>query len=480
MTAASIPGGSAIITTETSDHTRSLNSQVVGLIIATALAGAVLAAAAAIQWDSEDLLLLAVLAGFAAFSVRFDVALFYQSRVSVTVVPILVAATLAGLPGLLVVALAAELAAYVGRGKPYYKSVFNAGALLLSGAAYLGFIEVLSPGSGRSEWPNLLALAMAGALVNFLVNSSLVGLAISLSSRRRFVSVWKENYGWLPPHYVILGVLVAAMAFSYEMKGIAALSLVFVPVIIMRFGLQLQRAHKELEYAHDQVSRAAHSLKRAYDDTLQSLLAALDNRDNNTGGHSERVAELALAIAGALGIRRGTSEWDEIRSGALLHDVGKIAVPDAVLHKAGALTGDEWEHMRRHPQVGFEIVNRVELLSTAANIILAHHERFDGAGYPSGAAGEEIPLAARIFAVADAYDAMTSDRPYREAMPVADAIEEICRCSGSQFDPTVVDAFLKVSHRFNSGHGHSGEIAASHSALPSGLLEGCAPSLAGS
>ena len=146
--------------------------------------------------------------------------------------------------------------------------------------------------------------------------------------------------------------------------------------------------------------------------------------------------------------------------------MGKIAVPDAVLHKADELSNEEWEVMRRHPQVGCKIVSQVELLASAGDIILAHHERFDGSGYPRGLAGEEIPLGARIFSVADAYDAMTSNRPYREAKPVRDAIDEIRSCSGTQFDPRVVDAFLKVSANTDGNKRRVEPTPLDHSPLP--------------
>ena len=439
-----------------------LSGQAVAFIAAVAVAGAAIAAGAAVEWQSEELLVLAVLAGFAVFTVRFDVSLFYQSRVSVTVVPILVAATIAGLPGVLVIALTAELAAYLGSGKPLYKSIFNAGALLVSGAAYLLVLQSFPFGSEGYVWPGLLYAAIAGTLTNFLVNSVLVSFVIALTSEHTVVAVWKKNYSSLPQHYLVLGVLVAAMATSYQSSGLATMAVIFAPVIVIRFGMQLQQAHKELLIAHREVTGAKKGLELAYDGTVRSLMTALDNRDNETGGHSERVADLSMSIAEELGIESGTPTWDEIRRGALLHDVGKISVPDSILLKEGSLSDDEWELMRRHPQVGFEIISGVEVLSNVAKIVLSHHEKFDGTGYPVGSAGDEIPLGARIFSVADAFDAMISDRPYRKATTIAEALKEISRCRGTQFDPQIVDAFLRVRERMSSvnsprlaGSGHS-------------------------
>jgi len=182
-----------------------------------------------------------------------------------------------------------------------------------------------------------------------------------------------------------------------------------------------------------------------YQAVLEILCAALDRRDRATEGHSRRVAELSLVVARELGINRG--RFKDLERAAILHDIGKIVVADAILSKPAPLTEAEWEEMRRHPTVGFDMVRNVPLLRQAADIIYAHHEHFNGSGYPHGLKGEEIPLGARIFAVVDAYDAITSDRPYRKARPHEYALEEIKRNTGTQFDPKVVDAFLKAEEK---------------------------------
>ena len=179
-----------------------------------------------------------------------------------------------------------------------------------------------------------------------------------------------------------------------------------------------------------------------YQDFLHILSSALDLRDQATGGHSHRVAALSLIIARQLEV--SGERLADLQRAAILHDVGKVAIADAILSKPGPLTEAEWQEMRKHPAVGYQIVKDVPFLEGAAEIILSHHEHFDGTGYPRGFRGEEISLVARIFAVVDAYDAITSDRPYRKAMPHQYALEEISRHAGSQFDPQVVEAFLRV------------------------------------
>ncbi|MBE3599192.1 MAG: GAF domain-containing protein [Limnochordaceae bacterium] len=184
------------------------------------------------------------------------------------------------------------------------------------------------------------------------------------------------------------------------------------------------------------------ALERAYDDTLEALTAALDVRDRDTEGHSRRVAALALAIAREMGLP--TYALQALYRGGLLHDIGKIGIPDNILHKRGPLDDREWEIMRQHPLLGFRVLEGIQFLRDGATVVLHHHERYDGRGYPMGLQAERIPIIARIFAVADAYDAMTSWRPYRAPIPPDQAVEEIVRNSGSQFDPEVVQAFLRV------------------------------------
>jgi putative nucleotidyltransferase with HDIG domain len=190
----------------------------------------------------------------------------------------------------------------------------------------------------------------------------------------------------------------------------------------------------------EQLRQAISTLERSYDITLEALGNALDLKDAETEGHSKRVTAFTIAIARAMGL--SSDQIRVIARGAFLHDIGKMAIPDAILRKPGALDQGEIEIMREHCYRGYQILRRIPFLTEAAEIVYAHQEKFDGTGYPRGLKGEEIPLGARIFSIADTLDAMTSNRPYRAAQPLSAAREEIERWSGRQFDPDVVRVFL--------------------------------------
>ena len=215
-------------------------------------------------------------------------------------------------------------------------------------------------------------------------------------------------------------------------------------------------AHRDIRFMHMLASLVADQIEQrkldgeAWRAELEAsaagaLLAALDARDGYTGAHSQTVLELARAVGCTLGL--AAEELVVLEQVALLHDIGKIGIPDHVLRKTGPLDAAEWQLMRAHPEIGAQIVKSIPSLAHLAPLVEADHERWDGGGYPNGLADEAIPLAARIIFACDAYDAMTTDRPYRPAMPSAEAQDELRRCAGTQFDPRVVAALERVIGR---------------------------------
>ncbi|MGZ6642236.1 MAG: bifunctional diguanylate cyclase/phosphohydrolase [Solirubrobacteraceae bacterium] len=214
-------------------------------------------------------------------------------------------------------------------------------------------------------------------------------------------------------------------------------------------GRGIDRARREggsrAELPDDGAAANAGEMPDAQRQVIEALATTLVERDRCTGEHAEVVVGLARAVAEALGL--GEDEVEQIGHAALLHDIGKVGVPDRVLHKSGPLTDGEWVVMREHPVIGERILRAVPGMAAVARMVRHEHERFDGTGYPDGLAGDDIPVGSRVILTCDAFHAMTSDRPYRRAMPEADAIAELARCAGTQFDPRVVGALVSLLGR---------------------------------
>jgi len=204
---------------------------------------------------------------------------------------------------------------------------------------------------------------------------------------------------------------------------------------------QIQLEH-QVEERTAQLTGALAQLEQSYDDTLEALGSALDLKDAETEGHCQRVTAFTISIAKAMPVPN--HYLPILARAAFLHDIGKMAIPDGILRKPGPLTDDEKQTMRKHCEIGYNMLIRIPFLRDAAEIVLAHQEFYDGTGYPRGLKGEQIPLGARIFTIADSLDAMISDRPYRKALPMAHACQEISRCANTQFDPKVVEVFLTI------------------------------------
>lgn len=204
---------------------------------------------------------------------------------------------------------------------------------------------------------------------------------------------------------------------------------------------RLNRYQKLLE-EREKLQKAHKRLLDAYEATIEGWSHAMDLRDRETEGHSRRVAEFTLKLAQAMGM--SSEDIVHLRRGALLHDMGKIGIPDSILHKPDKLSAEEWVVMQKHPKLAYDMLNPIEYLCEALEIPYFHHEKWDGTGYPQGLKGEQIPLSARIFAVADVWDALTSDRPYRLAWSNEEALNYIREQSGRHFDPQVVELFFKV------------------------------------
>ena len=300
-------------------------------------------------------------------------------------------------------------------------------------------------GRGRSWWlrSSLLALLVAGVagLHYFLPTDTHAQHQLHIVARKLYFVPLVVAAAWFGLRGALITALVVSSLFglhavldwpgNYMEQANQFGELIAFWAVGLLAGRLVDREREQLE-----------RLSSAHEETVTALVNALDLREHGTGLHSQRVREYALLLADRLGVdtvQRGHIAW-----GALLHDVGKIAVPDNILLKPGPLTSAEWEVMREHPAAGFRIVRRVDVLREAAEIVYAHHEHYDGTGYPRGLRHAEIPLGARLFAVADTYDALTSARPYRSPVSCEQAVAKIRAHSGTHFDPAAVAELLLI------------------------------------
>lgn len=426
-------------------------------IVAVFLAGVASMAYFAPQLSRDDIAGFVVIGLVAIALGRTRVQIYGDTAVSIGMVGDFAVAFLYGPAGAAIVAPAAAIATDFGGGA-WYKRVFNVGSFVvlnvLVALVISELVDIVDASQTLPESWWLIPIALAAAATYYLVNIGMVTVAVSLATGTSLLAVWREKFDWLLPHYFVFGLLGLALAVAYQGLGYFGLLAFLAPPLMMRFSIKqyvdktertvedLKKSNRELQKANRDVLTMANQLRETYDGTLEALVSALDARDRETKGHSLRVAKYMMEIAYQMGIDPGTEEWVNMQRGGLLHDIGKIGVSDTILHKPGPLTDEEWVDMRRHPKIGHDMIKDIGFLSGAAQIVLAHHERFDGKGYPRGLAADEIPLGARIFVLADTFDAMTSDRPYRAAMSPDVAREEIIRCSGTQFDPRCVQAFL--------------------------------------
>ncbi len=339
---------------------------------------------------------------------------------------------------------------------------FNASAHVLAAMAALAVRSLVDLGSPTGSDAAQLAAIMAGAsLAHFLVNNLLVSAVISLDERRPMLAVFRGELLWLAPHTLAFGLLASLVALSWTTFHLLSTLALVVPAALLRIAQRQYLSHtarsvRDLRLLATDLSSSQHALQgsntalahalQVVEDrhlaTAKSLAKAIDARDSTTGGHVERVAAVGMALCGV--VDPGLAADPQIAFGFLLHDVGKIGVPDRVLLKPGPLTSEEWAIMRRHPRIGAEILEQAGFSESARDLVLCHHERFDGAGYPRGLRGQEIPLTVRLFSIADSLDAMCNDRPYRAAMPLEEAYAEIHRHAGTQFDPMAVEALMTL------------------------------------
>lgn len=333
--------------------------------------------------------------------------------------------------------------------QPFYRTVFNGTAPALS--ACIGSIVYSALGAPPIFAPDfriaqiLMPLA-AFAATYFIANTALLSLAIALEQKLSAFRVWKENFMWLWLNF-FSGASVAALLVSFGLNdGVNAIGAIWVVLPLLAISyLTYKTTMARIEDANKHLDQ----MNTLYMSTIETLAMAIDAKDQITHGHIRRVQTFAVSLAKATGIT-DQKQIRAIEAAALLHDMGKLAVPEYILNKPGALTPAEFERMKLHASVGADILSAIDFPYPVVPIVRHHHENWDGTGYPSGLQGSDIPIGARVLSVVDCFDALTSDRPYRPRLTDEDALKIISDRRGTMYDPLIVDTFLGLYKRLKS------------------------------
>ena len=305
--------------------------------------------------------------------------------------------------------------------------VFNLSQVTVSGTAAYGAYQVISIHVLHAPGP--LALVVA-AVTLFGVNTLATSTIIGLTEDKPFSRVWTDSYLWALPYYMVGAAIAGLVSFLNRHIGWQSALLVLPPTYLMYRSYRLYMGKLETEKKH------AEQVSNLHLRTIEALALAIEAKDQTTGEHLQRVRVYAMELARELGLSE--EETEALRAASVLHDIGKLAVPEHIISKPGKLTPEEFEKMKIHPTVGAEILEQVDFPYPVVPIVRAHHEKWDGSGYPNGLAGEAIPIGARILSAVDCLDALASDRQYRKALPLHEAMGKVASEAGAGFDPRVV------------------------------------------
>ena len=308
---------------------------------------------------------------------------------------------------------------------PFYKTVFNVCTAFVSSVVSGIVYSYLYVPGGYINLASVILPVSIASFVYLAVNATSVILLISNLLNKTIRSIWKQNVNWVVQNYLIMSPLGIILAIAYQNYGYFGILLFFGPLLMARYSFKLYI-----------------ELKSSYLETIQALSRTLEAKDPVTSGHAERVSFYSTVIARGMGLSE--ARIDNIMYAGLLHDIGKIGISDNVLQKPGRLTTDEYDKIKEHSAIGADILRDIDFLRDASKIIRHHHERYDGKGYPDGIGGEGVPIESYILGVADAFDAMTNDRPYRKALTAEEARDVIKEQAGKQFHPRVAETFVKL------------------------------------
>lgn len=442
-------------------QTRSMPNRLrlfVGSIITAGLFFALFALIYEPVTDPFPLIVFAIMAGGAQW---FQTQMYEKTAVSISMAIIVATAVVSGMPGLLLVSTVVVVVHAIHMRPRFYKVVFNWSIHLLAGLGPLAVIyyptHYLSASLANQYLLWWLAPVVIATMFYYLAETGLLATAIALSEGKSVIRGWREQFRWLAPHYLVMGILGFFLAIAYLNVGILGLLVFVLPVVIMHVTQkeyvertensvrELRRMNDELSQANLEITETKHSIEQLNEDLLLTLAKIIDARDPYVSEHAIQVGEYARAIGEEMGL--DAKRMEDIYRAGLLHDIGKIGISERILHKPSRLTESEYEEVKRHAALGANFLETCRNLRHIAPFVHHHHEWWDGTGYPDRLHGEQIPLEARILAVCDAVEAMASDRPYHAGQSLDNILQEIKRCAGTQFDPAVVDAFVRVIRR---------------------------------
>ncbi|HKC84273.1 MAG TPA: HD domain-containing phosphohydrolase [bacterium] len=406
-------------------------------------------AARELRLEQIDPLMLAILVALAAVTQRMPVFLFRSSAISVSFASVIASFVLYGTGvGVFVSLVQAAVNAFTPKRKPALKALFNTGCLATAAFVAGEIYRLISP--VRGDIASTLVAVGAAAAGYFLVNTGLTAGVIAISERRRVAEVWRANYAWMPLNFLATAVQGAALALASQALGVFGVLVFTLPLGVAWYSFRLymskssevRQRNAELESVNDMLKRTNDRLEESHLSVIGALIGALEAKENARAQQAAQTMTQAVAVAERLQL--SDDEVAAIKLGALFHDIGTIGVPESVLRKPGSLDEREWNEVKAHATIGANLLANVPMLERVRPIVLAHHERFDGTGYPQGLREDQIPLAAQIIAVADAFAAMTAERPYRRAMAQKNAVAELRANAGTQFNPVVVEAFIAI------------------------------------
>ncbi len=304
---------------------------------------------------------------------------------------------------------------------PIYKVVYNISqSIIVTSIISIVYLLVNGRVGEFSLLPTILIL-----LLGIILNTTIISGFLTFATNQKFYEVWINNVRGMFSSAIAVGTMGIIIALAFIGYGYGAVILFLGPLLLARYSFKLYVEMRSL-----------------YISTIQALNKSLEAKDPYTSGHANRVEQLAISLAEAYNLP--FNKVQDIKTAAVLHDIGKIGINDEVLNKATKLSQEEFQHIMKHPSIGADIISKVDFLKNITGIIKHHHEKYDGTGYPDGLKGEQIPIEACILTIADSYDAMTTDRPYRKALSQEEALYEIERHAGTQFHPDLAEKFVEM------------------------------------